>query len=699
MNSLHILLLEDSLLDAELTEAQLSEGGLSCKLTRVEKRDEFLRALQTETYDLILADYSLPSFDGISALQLAHSVCPDTPFIFLSGALGEELAIETLKSGATDYVLKDRRERLVPSIHRALREAEERAERKRAEDALRFLAEASAILASSLDYNTTLASVARLAIPRLGDFCIIDVLDNEDNLRQVAVAHVQPEREEDIRALRRRYPFDSTSDHTLARVLRTQQAEIVSQVSEEWLREVARDPRHAEAVRNMNVGSYIIAPMVTQEGALGVISFVSHPSRPPHNQADLAVTEDLARRVAMAVDNARLYRETREAVRARDEFLATLSHELRTPLNAMLGWTQLLRTGDLDEQTSAQALEIIERNTKSQAQLIEDLLEVSRIITGNLRLTMGPVELSMVISAALDAVHPGAEAKAINIEYSHEVGAGLVSGDVHRLQQVIWNLLSNAIKFTPKGGNVTVRLNRSGSYAQIKVIDTGQGISADFLPHVFERFRQADGSSTRRHGGLGLGLAIVRHLVELHGGTVRAESAGENRGATFTVRLPLMAVQPTDDAPNDGDEAGESGAHLPHPVNLTGVRVLIVDDQGDARRLVTAVLERCGAEVVAAGSVREAFDTLDSFDPDVMVSDIGMPGEDGYTLIKNVRQREEGLGRTMPAMALTAYARAEDRHKALAAGFQEYAVKPIEPAHLVSLVAQLAGRESSVPAL
>jgi CheY-like chemotaxis protein len=366
----------------------------------------------------------------------------------------------------------------------------------------------------------------------------------------------------------------------------------------------------------------------------------------------------------------------------------------------MLGWTQLLRTGDLDEQTSAQALEIIERNTKSQAQLIEDLLEVSRIITGNLRLTMGPVELSMVISAALDAVHPGAEAKAINIEYSHEVGAGLVSGDVHRLQQVIWNLLSNAIKFTPKGGNVTVRLNRSGSYAQIKVIDTGQGISADFLPHVFERFRQADGSSTRRHGGLGLGLAIVRHLVELHGGTVRAESAGENRGATFTVRLPLMAVQPTDDdAPNDGDEAGESGAHLPHPVNLTGVRVLIVDDQGDARRLVTAVLERCGAEVVAAGSVREALDTLDSFDPDVMVSDIGMPGEDGYTLIKNVRQREEGLGRTMPAMALTAYARAEDRHKALAAGFQEYAVKPIEPAHLVSLVAQLAGRESSVPAL
>jgi CheY-like chemotaxis protein len=248
MNSLHILLLEDSLLDAELTEAQLFEGGLSCKMVRVEKRDEFSRALENSTFDLILADYSLPSFDGISALQLAHSVRPDTPFIFLSGALGEELAIETLKSGATDYVLKDRRERLVPSIHRALREADERAERKRAEEALRFQAEASAVLASSLDYNKTLANVARLAVPFLADFCIIDVLDNEDSLRQVAVAHIDPEREEDVRALRRRYPFDPDSEHTLARVLRTQQAEIMAQISDEWVQEVARDAHHEEAV-------------------------------------------------------------------------------------------------------------------------------------------------------------------------------------------------------------------------------------------------------------------------------------------------------------------------------------------------------------------------------------------------------------------------------------------------------------------
>jgi signal transduction histidine kinase len=315
---------------------------------------------------------------------------PDTPFIFLSGALGEELAIEMLKSGATDYVLKDRRERLVPSIHRALREADERAERRRAEDALRFLADASAVLSSSLDYNTTLASVARLAVPRLADFCIIDILETDDTLRQVAVAHVDPAKEEDVRAMRRRYPFDPDAEHSMARVLRTQQAEIVSHISEEWIQEVARDARHEEAVRNMNVGSYIIAPLVTHERTLGAISFVTHPPRRSYTRADLAVTEDLARRIAMAVDNTRLYRETREAVRARDEFLATLSHELRTPLNAMLGWTQLLRTGDLDEPTSVQALEIIERNTKSQAQLIEDLLEVSRIITGNLRPDYGP---------------------------------------------------------------------------------------------------------------------------------------------------------------------------------------------------------------------------------------------------------------------------------------------------------------------
>ncbi|HEX8236640.1 MAG TPA: response regulator [Abditibacteriaceae bacterium] len=695
MSFLHILLLEDSLLDAELTEAQLLEGGLPCKMVRVEKRDDFLRQLQNETFDLILADYSLPSFDGISALQLARSVRPDTPFIFLSGALGEELAIETLKSGATDYVLKDRRERLVPSIHRAMREAAERVERKRAEEALRFLAEASAVLASSLDYNTTLASVARLTVPRLGDFCIIDVLDSEEHLRQVAVAHVDPKREEEIRALRRRYPFDPTSEHSTARVLRTQQVEIVTQVSPEWLQEVARDPQHEEALRQLDIGSYIIAPLVTHERTLGVISFVRHPPRRAYTNADQAVAEDLARRIAMAVDNARLYRETRDAVRARDEFLATLSHELRTPLNAMLGWTQLLRTGELDEATAVQALEIIERNTRSQAQLIEDLLEVSRIITGNLRLTMGPVELSMVIRAALDTVHPTAEAKSISIEYSHETGAGLISGDAHRLQQVIWNLLSNAIKFTPRGGNVTIRLERSGSYAQVKVIDSGQGISTDFLPHVFERFRQADASSTRRYGGLGLGLAIVRHIVELHGGTMHAESAGEGHGATFIMRLPLMAVQPTESDAEDGSEnAAETNTGFRYRADLSEVRVLIVDDQPDARRLVTAVLERCGAEVVSAASVREALNTLDAFDPHVLVSDIGMPGEDGYTLIQNLRRREAGSGRTVPAMALTAYARAEDRQKAMAAGFQEYAVKPIEPARLIALVAQLAGRDT-----
>jgi signal transduction histidine kinase/ActR/RegA family two-component response regulator len=466
----------------------------------------------------------------------------------------------------------------------------------------------------------------------------------------------------------------------------------VNRVDEEWLKRTSRDERHSSDMRKLGFNSYLIVPMVLHERVLGAISFVAQQPRRDYDASDLAVAEDLARRAAMAVDNARLYREMREAVRARDEFLATLSHELRTPLNALLGWTQLLRTGELDEETATQALEIIERNTKSQAQLIEDLLEVSRIITGNLRLRMSPAELSMVVQAALDSLHPTAEAKSITVEYSHEAGAGLVWGDAHRLQQVVWNLLSNAIKFTPKGGHVSVQLARSGSHAQVRVRDSGQGIAPDFLPHVFERFRQADGSSTRRHGGLGLGLAIVRHLVELHGGTVGADSEGEGQGATFTVQLPLLAVHPAEAAPEADEEQGEATTNFCNPANLNGLRVLVVDDQADARRLVTAVLEHCGAEVVSAASAGEALDALETFEPHVLVSDIGMPGEDGYTLIKKVRQREEGTGRQTPALALTAYARAEDKHKALSCGFQEYAVKPIEPVRLVRLVAQLADR-------
>jgi PAS domain S-box-containing protein len=384
-----------------------------------------------------------------------------------------------------------------------------------------------------------------------------------------------------------------------------------------------------------------------------------------------------------------------EANRAKDEFLATLSHELRTPLTAMLGWTRMLRTRQLDQSTSAHALETIERNVRAQAQLIEDLLDVSRIITGKLRLDVSPVELMPVIEAALDNTRPAADAKLIQLQTALDPLTGPVSGDAARLQQVVWNLVSNAVKFTPKGGRVRVRLGRVESHVEITVSDTGQGISREFLPHVFDRFRQADSSTTRAHGGLGLGLAIVRHLVELHGGTVEAESEGEGQGSTFIVRLPITAaVVATKNLDamlmRREDEADATAStSLDSPPTLDDLRVLVVDDEQDARDLLVAVLERCGASVWAVGTVAEALDALRERRLDILISDIGMPGEDGYDLIRRVRSMPESQGGSLPAVALTAYAGKENRRQALAAGFQLHLSKPVDPGELAAAISSL----------
>jgi signal transduction histidine kinase len=386
--------------------------------------------------------------------------------------------------------------------------------------------------------------------------------------------------------------------------------------------------------------------------------------------------------------------ELREANRIKDEFLATLSHELRTPLNSILGWIQLLRGGVLNKEAAIRAVTTIERNTKSLAQIIDDLLEVSRIITGKFKLEVRPMELGAIVEAALDAVRPAVDAKSIELHLSIEP-IGLVMGDASRLQQVVWNLLSNAIKFTPNGGRVEVRLQELPSNARITVIDSGEGISADFLPYVFDRFRQADSTFTRRHGGLGLGLAIVRHLVEMHGGSVRADSQGEGKGASFTVTLPLLKAR---------RGFAESYSQIPagHPcaaeVTLAGLRVLIVDDEADARELLTAMLEQCGAQVTAVPSAADAIDCLrdrpgESM-PDVLISDIGMPGLDGFELISRIRAMAPDSGGAIPAIALTAYARPEDRARVLEAGYQLHVPKPVEPARLSELVADLAGMTS-----
>jgi PAS domain S-box-containing protein len=375
--------------------------------------------------------------------------------------------------------------------------------------------------------------------------------------------------------------------------------------------------------------------------------------------------------------------EAEAAGRLKDEFLSTLSHELRTPLTAILGWAKLLCGGLVEDEARASAAEIIARSAETQARLIDDLLDVSRIVTGKLSLDLQPTPLAPVVEAAVNTIRPAAEAKEISLRASLDPEAGQVSGDPVRLQQVVWNLLSNAVKFTPRGGRVEVSLMRRGAQVEIVVTDTGAGIGPEFLPHVFESFRQADQSTTRKYGGLGLGLAIVRHLVEAHGGTVRVESEGEGRGATFAVSLPLVSAR-VEEAP-----ARRGNAAATRPERLDGLKVLVVDDEADTRELLRVGLGQYGAEVVTAGSAREALAAVERERPAVLVSDIGMPGEDGYDLIREVRALDARGGEELPAIALTAYARAEDRQRALAAGYQFHIPKPVEMSELASAVASL----------
>jgi PAS domain S-box-containing protein len=384
------------------------------------------------------------------------------------------------------------------------------------------------------------------------------------------------------------------------------------------------------------------------------------------------------------------------ANRMKDQFLATLSHELRTPLNAILGWSQLLRTGLSDKEELTQGLDTIERNARAQTQLIEDLLDMSRIISGKLRLDIQPVAPLTFITSAIETVRPAAEAKSIRIEQMLDPLAGPVSGDANRLQQIAWNLLSNAVKFTPRGGKVQVVLQRVNSHIEITVTDTGQGISQEFLPFLFERFRQADASTTRRHGGLGLGLSIAKQLVDLHGGTIEAESSGEGQGSTFVLRLPLVAIHPSvgeqdDDAPFAPPPVESAGKP-----DLSNIRVLVVDDEADSRDLIKRVLQSCRAQVMTAASAVEAMSMLGG--ADVLLSDIGMPEIDGFEFLRRVRTHVSPEIRKLPAIALTAFARSEDRTRALLAGYQVHLSKPVSSAELIATVASVSGRTTAAAA-
>jgi signal transduction histidine kinase/CheY-like chemotaxis protein/PAS domain-containing protein len=462
------------------------------------------------------------------------------------------------------------------------------------------------------------------------------------------------------------------------------------------------------------VRSFLAVPVVSRSGeVIGGLVF-GHPEVGVFSERSERLVVGIAAHAAVAVDNARLYERAQDAARERevlldaeraartsaerlsslkDDFLATLSHELRTPLSAILGWSQVLRLKSASASDLDEGLRTIERNARIQVQLVEDLLDMSRITSGKLRLDLQPVAAETFVENAIATVRPAAEAKGVRVETVLDPGAGTVLGDVHRLQQVVWNLLANAIKFTPSGGKVEVRLARVGSQVEISVADTGVGIASEFLPHVFERFRQADASASRAFGGLGLGLSIVRHLTEMHGGTVRATSPGVDRGSTFVVALPLaVAHLPAQRAARAHAAPAGAGVADFRLADLAGVSVLVVDDEPDARELVRRVLSECGASVHLASDAAAAMVLVQRERPDTLVSDIGMPGTDGYQLLRKLRELGAERGGALPAIALTAFARSEDRTRALRAGFLAHVAKPVEPAELVATVASVVGR-------
>lgn len=417
-----------------------------------------------------------------------------------------------------------------------------RAEAEASERRSTFLAEASSMLASTLDWEKTLINVSRLAIPTFAEWCFVYLARESEEISSALIAHADPEKEYLAQQIEIRPEDLSSRTLPVVRVFQSGTPELFADISDDELRETLNDEQKFEALTQLGIRSAVVVPIHGRHAVIGVIGFVS-PKVDRYTSAELIFAQELARRISLALENARLYREAQEANRAKDEFLATLSHELRTPLNAILGWIQILRAKRLDEVTTGRAFEAIERNAKAQAELIEDMLDVSRIITGRLRLDLQPVELGAAVEAALDSVRPTADAKGVKLEYDLD-GAGTISGDPHRLQQIVWNLLSNAVKFTPSGGQVGIKLAHAGTEMKLTVTDTGKGISPHFLPYVFDRFRQGEAMASRTSGGLGLGLSIARHLVELHGGVIEASSEGEGRGATFTVTFPFKESFP-----------------------------------------------------------------------------------------------------------------------------------------------------------
>ena len=666
---------------------------------RVEERTAELRALLLAVPDLIfkmsadgrLLDYVAAKDDDLAATPqqflgrpIAEIMPPDVAEATLD-RVRRSLAGEAIEPYEYRLPIRGHERHFEARISASGRDAvvilvRNVTDRRRNEERTRFLARAAENLSSSLDYGNTVETLARLSIPFLADLCIVDLIEH-GQVRLGAVAATTPEREAMTIALRTKFPLALDVPSPATAAMRTG-PQLFRHCTIETFRPFSRSDEHLALVDAFGLTSVMVLPLVARGQTLGSMLFGRADPQRLYTESDLALAGELVDRAGIALDNARLYRELQESNRLKDEFLGTVSHELRTPLNAVLGWTTLLRREATDPAQMARALDAIERNARAQAQLVEDLLDTSRVVSGKLRIELAPLDVSATIQGAVESLGPLARARGLELTGDSEQDLPAVLADATRLQQVIGNLVSNAIKFTPAGGRVDVRARRAGATIEIAVADTGGGIAPEFLPFVFDRFRQGDSTTTRVHGGLGLGLAIARHIVELHGGTIRAESAGEQKGSIFTVVLPAADGRPLEGTP--------SGA-VADTVSIAGVRVLAVDDQEDARVLLRAVLESAGAQVELASSAADARRVMASRRPDVLIADIAMPGEDGYSLVRAVRQDESLRGLPhLPAIALTAHARDDDRLRVVAAGFDRHLTKPLDATALLNRIAELA---------
>lgn len=544
-------------------------------------------------------------------------------------------------------------------------------ERKTAERTARFLAEAGKILGRSLDYEETLRAISDLVVPRFAAWFFIDLVEGEVGFRRIAVAHPPGAENEAIaRRLQRSYA-PKGAPHGVLQTFAPGTSSVMNEVSDDVLIAVSRDDDHRDALLSMDIRCFVSVPMTSRGTTFGVLTFVGTDVRTRFEPGDVALAEEVARRAALAVDNARLYRSAQEANRAKDEFLANLSHELRTPMTAIIGWAHLLQLGGLDPEQVELGVRTIRQSGEAQAKLIDDLLDVSRIVTGKLHLNPAEVRLSDIVRGAIAAIQPAADAKRHILNVDIVAEGAMVLGDNSRLQQVFWNLLSNAVKFTTPGGVVRVRLdNRDDHNVVLSVEDSGEGIAPEFLPLIFERFRQA-ATVVLGRTGLGLGLAIAKELVELHGGSIEATSPGRGKGSTFTVTLPRL--------PEDR-HAAERLRHTERPHGrLHSLRVLLVEDDETTRTLLATVLGTFGAKVIAASCALDAEAALLTFEPEILITDIEMPGNDGVSLLHSLRARKSPA---FPAVAVSGYADEASRERVLAAGFNGFVAKPLDPALL-----------------